>query len=115
MNSHWNDNLIIFAMALVSTCFDHRIKIRISGSHRESTIGQTWSKLLKISEELGLGILVEKGTLSALVFKWVVHANRGGEKMIFLGFSGFGMQIEGRQNTISTLAKCGSSPSSPRS
>ena len=33
MNSHWNENLIIFAMALVSTCFDDRIKIKVFGAH----------------------------------------------------------------------------------
>ena len=65
-----------------------------------------------VNPGLTKGILVEKGTLSALVFEWVAHANRGGEKMIFLGFSGFGMQIEGGQNTVSTLAPSLSDPSS---
>ena len=51
MNSHWNENLIIFAMALVSTCFDDRIKIKVFGAHQELTPGQTWSKLIKIFEE----------------------------------------------------------------
>ena len=101
MNSHWNENLIIFAMALVSTCFDDRIKIKVFGAHQELTPGQTWSKLPKIfkklkfdvklwkvkfwgdfdlvwlSANLGLTkgvliILAERATLSAPVFERVV-------------------------------------------
>ena len=41
MNSHWNGNLIIFTMALVSTCFDDQIKIRVSRAHRELNSSQT--------------------------------------------------------------------------
>ena len=33
MNSRWNENLVIFTMALVSTCFDDQIKIRIFGAY----------------------------------------------------------------------------------
>ena len=43
-------------MALVSTCFDDRIKITVSRAHQESTPSQTWSKLLKISEGLKFDI-----------------------------------------------------------
>ena len=98
MNSRWNENLIIFTMKLVLTHSYGQIKIRIYGAHQESTPGQIWLKLLKISEELGFdikrwkmlfcgdfglvwhlvnprlirGILVEKDTLSAPVFERVV-------------------------------------------
>ena len=100
MSSCWNDNLIIFAVTLVSTHFNRHIKIWVFGAHQESSLGQTWSKLLKISEEirfdikpwkmlfcedfdlvwplvnprLTMGILVilaGKGTLSVLLFEWV--------------------------------------------
>ena len=60
MNSHWIENLIFFAMALVSTCFDVWIKIRVYGAHLELTPSQTWSKLLKISKELGFDIKPRK-------------------------------------------------------
>ena len=43
-------------MELVSTFLGDHIKIRVSRAHLESTLGQTWSKLLKISEELGFDI-----------------------------------------------------------
>ena len=98
MNSRWNENFIIFTMELVSTCFDDRIKIKASRAHEESTLGQTWSKLLKISEKLGFdikpwkmlffedidlvwplvnpgltkGILAKKATLSTLMVERVV-------------------------------------------
>ena len=87
-------------MTLVSTRSNGWIKIRVFGAHQESAPGQTWSKLLKISEELGfdikpwkilfgenfdlvwplvnprftksiLVILAEKDTLRALVFERV--------------------------------------------
>ena len=58
MNSRWTENLIIFAMALVSTRFDNQIKIRVSRACRELTLGQTWSKLPNISEELGFDIKI---------------------------------------------------------
>ena len=56
MNSRWNENLIIFTMELISTRFDGRIKIRVSRAYQESTPGQTWLNLLKISKELGFDI-----------------------------------------------------------
>ena len=56
MNSRWNENLIIFTMALVSTRSNCWIKIRVSRGHQESTLGQTWSNLLKIFEEVGFDI-----------------------------------------------------------
>ena len=45
---------------IVSTYSDGRIKIRVSKAHQESTLGQTWSKLLKISEELEFDIKPRK-------------------------------------------------------
>jgi len=39
-------------MEMVLAYFDDRIKIKVSRVHRESTLSQTRSKLLKISEEL---------------------------------------------------------------
>ena len=100
MNSRWNHNLIIFAMELVSTHSDERVKFRVFRAHRESTSSQTWSKLPIFSKELGfdikpwkmlfyddfdlvwplvnpgltkgiLVILAKKGTLGALMFKRV--------------------------------------------
>ena len=87
-------------MALILTCFDDRIKIRVFKAHWVSTPSQTWSKLLKISKEFGfdvklwkvlfckdfdlvwplvnpgltrgiLVILAEKGTLSTPTFEQV--------------------------------------------
>ena len=58
MNSFWNESLIIFAMELVSTCSDNRIKIRVFGPISDRLwvkLNQTWPKLLKISEKLGFG------------------------------------------------------------
>ena len=43
-------------MAMVSTLSNGGFKIRVSGAHQKSTLGQTWSKLLKISEDLGFDI-----------------------------------------------------------
>ena len=106
MNSRWNDNLIIFAMEVVSTHFDDWVKIRVFRPHRESTPCQTWSKLPKIFMELGfdiklwkmlfcenfnlvcplvnlrltrgiLVILAEKGTLGAPMSEWVVPHHFG--------------------------------------
>ena len=100
MNIHWNYNLIIFAMALVSTCLDDQIMIRVSRAHRcqlRVKLGQIWLKLLKNCEELGFdikpwkilfcenfdlvwpsvkprltrGILTKKDTLNAPMFKQV--------------------------------------------
>ena len=43
MNSCWNENLIIFAMALISTRFHSWIKIRIFGPTRD----RLWVKLVQ--------------------------------------------------------------------
>ena len=47
-------------MELILTCFDDRIKIRVSKAHWVSTPSQTWSKLLKISKELGFDVKLWK-------------------------------------------------------
>ena len=63
MNSHWNESWIIFAMALVSTRFDSWIRVRVFGSTRDQLwvkLGQTQSKLLKISEKLRFEVKCEK-------------------------------------------------------
>ena len=52
MSSRWNKNLIIFAVALGSTCFDGWIKIRVFGAHQELTLDQTWSSLVKVAKNL---------------------------------------------------------------
>ena len=55
MNSRWNDNSIKFAMALVLTHSDCRIKNRVFGptpGRLRVKLGQTKSKLLKISNKL---------------------------------------------------------------
>jgi len=52
MSSRGNENLIIFVMKLVSIRSNGQIKIKVFGAHQESTLGQTWSKSLKISKEL---------------------------------------------------------------
>ena len=102
MNSCWNGNLIIFVMELVSTSSHGWIKIIVFGAHQESTLGQTWTKLPKIFDELGfeikpwkmifnivwplvnpgltrgiLVILAEKGTLGALMSEQVVPCHFG--------------------------------------
>ena len=51
-------------------------------------------------------ILAEKGTLGAPVSEWVAPHHFGCscgpmERIIFLDFSGSGMQIEGEQNAVS--------------
>jgi len=59
MNSIWTENLIIFAMMLVSTRSDGRIKIRVSrpiGNQLRVKLSQTWSKLPKTFEKLGLDV-----------------------------------------------------------
>ena len=92
MNSRWNENL-------ASTRSDGRIKIRVFGARSESTLGQIWSKLPKVSEKLGFdvkllkmffcedfdliwppvnpgltrGILAKKGTLSTLMSERLHH------------------------------------------
>ena len=101
MNSRWNENLIIFAMALDQPVLTTRSILGFLGpigSQLRVKFGQTWSKFLKISKELefdikpwkmlffedidlvwplvnpGLtkGILAEKATLSTLMFERVV-------------------------------------------
>ena len=52
MNSHWTKNLIIFTMALVITCSDGWIKIRISRARGEFTPDQTWLNLVKAAKNL---------------------------------------------------------------
>ena len=47
MNSRWNENLIIFAMVLVSTRFDSWIKIRVFGPTRDRLQVKLVKKLWK--------------------------------------------------------------------
>jgi len=55
MNSCCNENLIIFAMALVSTCSDSWIKIRVLGPPRVNS-GSNLVKVAKNSKELEFDI-----------------------------------------------------------
>ena len=52
MNSRWNENSIIFTMALVSTRSGSRIKIRVFGPTRDWLHVKLGQSLLKISEKL---------------------------------------------------------------
>ena len=60
MNSHWNENLIIFAMALVSTHSNSWIKIRVFGPTRGVLV-----------------ILAEKDTLSVVSEQVASHHSSG--------------------------------------
>ena len=55
-NSCWKWNSIIFSMTSVPTHINNQVKIRFFGCSQVSTLGQSWSKLTKISDNLKFDI-----------------------------------------------------------
>ena len=70
MNSPWNENLIIFVMALVSTCSNSRIKI----SPSKINFG---SKLSKFSVKLGFDVKLWKMLLLSVLTSFDLRSNLG--------------------------------------
>ena len=104
MSSRWNENLIIFAMALGSTCSDGHIKIRIFGAHQESTPSQTWPKLPKLRNHrqhpwcIFCHPSVDTTGSRHLVLQWPRNHEYsvllGNDFLILLPEYGFGVQVQ---------------------